>query len=162
MSQFLNYTVGAFSAGLAYASDPRLQMPGFQPNLDGYVVFRPWADGVLWTRTRMFGPEMNCAMITEDATCQGRWDTGPFTLGIASAGKIVGTTKDSTGALLGNCIVQGFVTSTDVFVGQVTSDTAGWFELPSIFVGQQHYLVAYKAAGPDIAGTTVNTIVPTY
>jgi hypothetical protein len=76
--------------------------------------------------------------------------------------RIVGTTKDSTGAVLGNCVVDWFDTPTDVRLGTTTSDANGLFEFRS--AGQPpnaYYLVAYKAGSPDVAGTTVNTLVGT-
>jgi len=81
-------------------------------------------------------------------------------LGGAQVKKIIGTTKDSTGANLGSCIVRGFVTATQVCVGQVTSDTGGYYELTTTYAGAQHYLVAYKAGSPDVTGATANTLIP--
>jgi hypothetical protein len=73
-----------------------------------------------------------------------------------------GITKDATLAVVANAIVQGFVTSTDAFVGEVTSGADGTYTLGTETVaGVQHYLVAYKAGSPDIAGTTVNTLTST-
>jgi hypothetical protein len=71
---------------------------------------------------------------------------------------IRGVTKDSAGAVLGNCVVQLFKTDDDAFLGQTTSDANGAYVLyasPTI----QHYLVAYLAGSPDVSGTTVNTVV---
>lgn len=73
-----------------------------------------------------------------------------------------GTTKDSGGSAVANAIVQGFVTSTDTYVGEVTSGTDGTYTLGTQNLKTTaHYLVAYKAGSPDIAGTTVNTLLPT-
>lgn len=75
---------------------------------------------------------------------------------------IRGITKDSGGAAVANAIVQGFVTASDAFVGEVTSAADGSYTLMTETVpGVQHYLVAYKAGSPDIAGTTVNTLTST-
>ena len=75
---------------------------------------------------------------------------------------IKGTCKDSVGAAVANAIVQGFRTDTDAFVGQVQANTDGTYTLGTETVaGVQHYLVAYKAGSPDIAGTTVNTLTST-
>lgn len=75
---------------------------------------------------------------------------------------IKGITKDSVGAVVANAIVQGFVTSTDAYVGEVTSGEDGTYTLGTeTIAGVQHYLVAYKAGSPDIAGTTVNTLTST-
>lgn len=76
--------------------------------------------------------------------------------------RIAGTTKDSTGAALGNCIVDWFDTATNVLIGTTTSDASGLFEFRS--AGQPpnaYYLVAYKAGSPDVTGASVNTLVGT-
>lgn len=73
--------------------------------------------------------------------------------------KIEGITRDSTGAILGSCVVHLFRTSDDVEIDQVNSDASGNFILTSgISPGQQHYIVAYKSGSPDVAGTSVNTL----
>jgi len=75
---------------------------------------------------------------------------------------IRGVTRDSVGATVANAIVQGFITSTDTYVGEVTSGADGTYTLGTeTIAGVQHYLVAYKAGSPDIAGTTVNTLTST-
>lgn len=74
--------------------------------------------------------------------------------------RISGTTKDSTGASLGNCVVDWFNTADDVKLGTTTSDANGFYEFRT--AGQPpnaYYVVAYKAGGSDLAGTTVNTLV---
>lgn len=100
-------------------------------------------------------------MLSEDTTeASGVWDLPPDEGGGATMKKITGTTKDSAGASLANCVVQGFLTTTDQYVREVVSDTDGYYEFFSEFSGAQHYLVAYKAGAPDVAGTTVNTLTP--
>ena len=75
---------------------------------------------------------------------------------------IKGTCVDSGDVAVANAIVQGFVTATDAFVGQVQGNTDGTYTLATDTpAGTQHYLVAYKAGSPDVAGTTVNTLTPT-
>jgi hypothetical protein len=76
--------------------------------------------------------------------------------------RITGTTRNSTGAALGTCVVDMFDTATDVRIDTTTSDATGVFEFR--YAGQPpttYYLVAYKAGSPDVAGTTVNTLVGT-
>lgn len=73
--------------------------------------------------------------------------------------RLTGLTKDSTGAVLGNCTVHWFNTATDVLIDVTTSDANGLFEFRS--GGQPpnaYYLVAYKPGSPAVAGTTVNTL----
>jgi hypothetical protein len=76
--------------------------------------------------------------------------------------RLTGTTRDSAGAALGNCVVDWFNTADDRLLGTTTSDANGLFEFRS--AGQPpnaYYLVAYLAGSPDVAGTTVNTLVGT-
>lgn len=75
---------------------------------------------------------------------------------------IRGTVLDSDSNPVANAIVQGFVTSTDAYVGEVTSNGDGTYTLGTdTLPGVAHYLVAYKPGSPDIAGTTVNTLTST-
>jgi len=61
-----------------------------------------------------------------------------------------------------NAIVQGFVTASDAFVGEVTANEDGTYVLGTEQLKKTpHYIVAYKAGSPDISGTTVNTLLPT-
>jgi len=61
-----------------------------------------------------------------------------------------------------NATVQGFVTATDAYVGEDVSRLDGSYTLgTNQLKTTAHYLVAYKAGSPDIAGTTVNTLLPT-
>jgi hypothetical protein len=78
---------------------------------------------------------------------------------------ITGITKDSSGNVLANCVVELhrtiIPTNTDVItiVDRTTSDANGVFEFRSAATVSNYYLVAYKAGSPDVAGTTVNTLV---
>lgn len=80
--------------------------------------------------------------------------------GTSSAKFIRGQCKDGSGNALGGAVVQGFLTATDTFVGEVACDGNGNYELGSVYPGKSHYLVAYYAS-TNLAGTTVNTLVPT-
>jgi hypothetical protein len=73
--------------------------------------------------------------------------------------KIAGVTRNSAGVALGNVTVQLFRTQDDGFVEEKVSDGSGNFSFDATPVA--HYLVAYKAGAPDVAGTTVNTLVGT-
>lgn len=90
----------------------------------------------------------------EPFTCDGE--------GTQSVNFLKGTCKDASGVAVANAIVQGFVTGTDAYLGEVQGNTDGTYAL-----GVQTskltpcYLVAYKAGTPDVAGTTVNTLLPT-
>lgn len=69
-----------------------------------------------------------------------------------------GVTKDSTGSALGACVVQLFRTPSDALVSEITSDASGNYNFDNPGSGP-FYIVAYKAGAPDVAGTTVNTLV---
>jgi len=74
--------------------------------------------------------------------------------------RLTGITKDSTGAVLGGVTVQWFNTADDKLFYETTSDANGVYEFRT--AGQPpnaYYLVAYKPGSPDVAGTTVNTLV---
>lgn len=85
---------------------------------------------------------------------------GPFDPvgGISARVGFVGISRDQYGSPLGGCVVQLFRTSDDLFIMETTSDSAGNFTLFSWYTPDQHYIVAYKAGSPDVAGTTVNTL----
>ena len=73
-------------------------------------------------------------------------------------GLITGVTKDDAGAPLASSVVKCFRTSTSAFVSQAISNGSGVYRLNSPF-GAACFAVAYKAGAPDVAGTTVNTLV---
>lgn len=75
--------------------------------------------------------------------------------------QIAGQTKDSTGAALGNCVVDLFRTADDVRIETLTSNADGYFYFKSPVQAATHYVVAYKVGAPDVAGTTLNTLVGT-
>jgi hypothetical protein len=75
---------------------------------------------------------------------------------------IAGVTRDSAGAVLGDCEVDLFHTASDMLQVRAVSDGAGVF---SVLVGNNsdfYYLRAYKTGAPDVAGTSVNTLQATY
>lgn len=138
---------------------PQWVLPSYRDNEN----LKPFTDGLLWflsrtTGARDFGPER--AVYADIIEREG---------GTMSRHRFVGQTLDSAGAALGNCIVQGFLTSAfapagllaDAFVDQMTSDPNGYYEFWTPYVGQQHYLVCYLAGSPDRTGASVNTLVPT-
>lgn len=72
---------------------------------------------------------------------------------------ISGVTKDSAGAVLGGVTVDLFDTATDTIISTTVSDaTTGGYKFFANNV-TTNYAVAYKTGAPDVAGTTVNTLV---
>jgi hypothetical protein len=96
----------------------------------------------------------------------GPWDrlgrTAPFRSRSFStySATITGVTKDSAGSPLAGCTVQLFRTFDDAYRSEVVSDGSGTYVLYPDVTGP-FYLVAYKVGAPDVAGTSVNTLVPT-
>ena len=135
---------------------------------------KTWKDKNRWNSLWSFGcrmtgggdvhgsdgsPPVSNAMASKDLfepfSCDGE--------GSQSVNFLKGVTRDSAGAVLGSAIVQGLVTATDVFLGQVTSHpTDGTYTLGmQVDKATPLYAVAYKAGSPDVAGTTVNTLLAT-
>lgn len=74
---------------------------------------------------------------------------------------ISGVTKDSSGVPIGSCAVKLFRTSDDLLMQTTVSDpTTGAYSFGAVGSANM-YVVAYKAGSPDVAGTTVNTLVGT-
>ena len=103
-------------------------------------------------------------ILNQDMGTNNYGDYEPWSVehqGTASRKVIVGICYDSNSVIVSGATVQGFTTSDDQFVTETTADSNGRYEFGTPQVGRQHYLVAYRAGSPDIAGTTVNTLVPT-
>ena len=72
--------------------------------------------------------------------------------------RIAGVTRDSTGAIVPNAVVNLFLTVGNVFVSTQNSDANGNFIFYLSSAIPQYFLVAYLAGSPDTEGTTVNTL----
>jgi len=73
---------------------------------------------------------------------------------------ISGVTRDSTGAALASCAVIAYRTADNSIAAMTTSDASGNYRVDAS-QAITHYVVAYKAGSPDVAGTSLNTIVGT-
>lgn len=81
--------------------------------------------------------------------------------------RIAGTAKDSAGAVLAGATMKPYRTAdgennkadqTEGVSGASAADGAYQVMVPT---SDTYYLVGYKAGSPDVAGTTVNTLVGT-
>lgn len=72
---------------------------------------------------------------------------------------ISGVTRDSTNAPLGGCQVMLFRTRDDILVDETVSDGSGNYRFTAPSPVETYYVIAYEAGSPDVAGTTVNTLV---
>jgi len=170
MSLFLGYSGAASTFNQIYmiASDDRHQEDRqFIAGGAGGLPLKTtniFMDGFLWTTSRGMGGSFNGGMqVTGDASSQS-YSYEPY-IGFDDSGgqqnkKIIGQTLNSVGGALGSCTIRGFLTATNAFVNQVTSDSGGYYELPTPYVGQQHYLVAYQPGSPDVAGTSIDELTP--
>jgi hypothetical protein len=99
---------------------------------------------------------------------QGLGDSGayePFSCdgaGTQTKRFLRGLCVDASEVPVANATVQAFRTSDDFYAGEgVSLDDGTYYVGVQQAAATQHYLVAYKAGSPDIAGTTVNTLTPT-
>lgn len=72
----------------------------------------------------------------------------------------VGYTRDQYGSPLGGCTVRCFRTSTDELVSKVTSDPNTGYYIATSPYADGHYLTVHKTLGPDVAGASVDTLLP--
>lgn len=75
--------------------------------------------------------------------------------------RIAGVTRNSAGAVLANCAVVVYRTLDDQPVDRIVSDSNGNYASTVAGLAENYYAVAYKVGAPDVAGTTVNTLVGT-
>jgi hypothetical protein len=113
----------------------------------------PWADGAIWPNSTQQGQNI---LVATHFNAPPAMEPGGN-----SYKSFQGITRDSAGAALAAAKVEGFVTGSDLYVGDVVSDAGGYFQLPTAQGAVNHYLVGYKSGSPDVAGTTVNTLQPT-
>jgi len=100
------------------------------------------------------GRGLNNADLWEPYSCDGD--------GTQSMNFLRGTCKDLLGVPVANAIVQAFVTATAAYQGEVQAKDDGTYTLGvQQSKATPHYLVAYKTGSPAVAGTTVNTLLPT-
>lgn len=71
----------------------------------------------------------------------------------------VGVTRDQYGSPLGGCTVRCFRTSTNELVSTVLSDSNGNYQATSPYA-DAHFLTVHKSTAPDVAGATIDTLVP--
>jgi hypothetical protein len=101
-------------------------------------------------------------MLSEDASYAGRrWLWMPEEAGTAARKKLTGTTRGPGGAPLGGVSVQAIRAAGGVAAdGTATSDSSGYYEIPVANPTGNYKVDAYLAGSPDVAGTTINTLIP--
>lgn len=164
MSNFLGGLGIADSTAILQGNDERVNPTTYQWYGRGKRSAQAqWTDGFLWPSSRMLSGDNGVPLVLfgQDAAQDSQWEAMPEeNLGTPTMKKIIGTTRDANGNPLGSCVVKGFLTASNLFLRQMTSDGAGYYEFCSEYSGATHYLVAYLVGSPDVEGTTVNTLVP--
>jgi hypothetical protein len=74
---------------------------------------------------------------------------------------ISGVTRDASGNALGSCAVNVFETVSGLLRGSTISDASGNYNIEIAGDrGLTFFAAAYLPGSPDIAGVTVNTLIP--
>jgi hypothetical protein len=74
---------------------------------------------------------------------------------------LAGITRGVTGQPLGLCNVFVYDSVTDALMGSGAANASGNYTVTLSSSGHNLFAVAYLAGSPDLAGTTVNTLVAT-
>ncbi len=158
MSKFNRTSMNGVYPTTLLASDQR----ALPARLQDRGKISPWEDGMNWPNSRALGGGMAGPLGQDASMANGRYDVWPLDAGCSGRKTISGITKDSTGAALAGVSVQ--ITSADsTSEGDVTiSDAAGYYLATIQDPGAGFYQIdAYLVGSPDVAGTTVNNIIPT-
>jgi hypothetical protein len=73
---------------------------------------------------------------------------------------ISGVTRDKNGNALASCAVSLFSTQGNLTVATTTSDGSGNYSFSVDGNSSARFMISYLPGPPDVAGTTVNTLVP--
>ena len=73
---------------------------------------------------------------------------------------IRGTLTDINSVPIAGATVDSFLTSNDVKDGTTVSGPDGSYAVPCFTRTGAHYVTAYLSGAPDVAGTSVNTLIP--
>lgn len=73
---------------------------------------------------------------------------------------LTGVTRDSRGRPLGNVVVEVYDTGNESFLGDTTADSDGNYTVTLSSSTSACFAVGYLAGSPDVAGTTLNNLVP--
>lgn len=109
------------------------------------------------TKTFVVGAQLKILSIKKTFTCDSilvKQATKIFVIDAVLSGKISGITRDSGGAVLGNCTVWLFKTSNKLFIEETTSNASGEYSFDGILTGVSYFVRAFKDGAPNIFGTT--------
>ncbi len=164
MSHINNAGMGGFAGNTLISKTDERNCPPWYA-WDGQDA-QPMTDDWLWTRSQVSGGDSlggDGFGILDASRSVYDWDSF-VNIPMAGQGQrrqsISGITRNASGAVLGGCVVKLFQTGSDVELGTAVSDpVTGAFNVTSPIDGAACYIVAYLAGSPDVAGTTINTLV---
>lgn len=160
MSIFLNTGSSIWSGRLCQSDERHVLTVNKWGQSNNKFIDATFADGALWPSSRGLGMQFSESITGDADSYSGAYEAPAFDeYGGQQVKKIIGFTFDGNGDPLGSCIIQGFLTTNDAYIGQTASDPTGYYELTTPFTGA-HYIVAYKSGSPDVAGTSINTLMP--
>jgi hypothetical protein len=116
-----------------------------------------WRD--LWTPP---APTLNFNGQAISFPVSGGW--APWSLGESGYIRLAyfnGTCRDANGAAISGAVVTSFRTSDCAEGGSTTTNSDGTYSCPTPYLGVAHFLVAYLDTTTDLAGTSINTLIPT-
>lgn len=114
----------------------------------------------LW-RSSAFGYDNGVYLGTSWADMSGTYqpeDLGDG--GIRTTYFIKGQVVDGSSVPQTGVLVMGFRSSDNLYIGSVFSNSSGNYSLPTPY-STAHFVVAYLDVATDLAGTTVNNLIPT-
>lgn len=137
------------------ANEARIQPAWWQPPI--FITARNSYQNKFWPRTGLVGGSIGAAY---GEYIEADWHIEPdLTRGARSMFGIAGITRDVYGSPEPFCTVKLFKTASDELVYQITSDGDGAFVVYTPHLVDPHYIVAFKAGSPDIAGASDNNLV---
>ena len=70
-----------------------------------------------------------------------------------------GVSRDKNGSILPNCTMLLFRASDNKFIDSQISDGSGNYSFTTVGPAENYFVNEYLAGSPDVAGTTVNTLI---
>lgn len=170
-----NVKYGTIAVGAYYAHLPGALQPAFTDqyspawNRGGARGPKTRADKMNWISKWSFGCKIGFGDVSgADGAADGDmavqdWFVPPATSdGSQSIKFIKGMCVDTSDVAISGASVQAFRTSDNTFGGYVVqSRPDGSYDVPTLWSGVAHFVVAYLAGSPDRTTATLNTLTPT-
>ena len=170
MSSFLWHTIADMSANLLAITDEGkndlwrgryqydYQTRGVATQMDKYGWTSYWPSPKMMggdpiTSPFMLGQENGDGMRFELSSTQDSGTARPYF--------VMGQCVTSVGAGLANCAIELFLTSNNALVSTGVTDALGYYQMPTPYAGQTHFVVANYSNGTYV-GASVSTLTPNF